>query len=103
MYYDLAKLNHSLTMNHEILAGGHFHTTFSASGVEVDIFRKASLVECSRELLKFLEEEGYDARQVEILTAIIWINMAPLHEHPLDVFLYYYGRYSLSRALSRSV
>jgi hypothetical protein len=30
------------------------------------------------------------------------LNMSPLHEHPLDKFLYYFGRYHLYRSLNGS-
>ena len=98
-YYDLAKLNHNLTINHGVVNDNLFSLHVSKSRVECDIMRKQSLVKSQEELIKYLGEKGYDVRKVKLLTSIIWLNMAPLHEHPLDVFLYYFGRLNLWYAL----
>lgn len=99
IYYDLAKLNHSLTMNHGVLGDGNFEVAFSSEGNWVDVFRKSSLIDCEKELESFATVQGYDMGRIRILTALIWINMAPLHEHPMDAFLYNFGRYSLWKNL----
>ena len=99
-YYDLAKLNHSLTMNHGQLSTGRFECLFLDEGVWVDIDRKASLVQCEAILRNFLRSNDYDLLQLDVLTPIVWLNMSPLHSHPIDIFLHYYGRYKLANALS---
>jgi len=98
-YYDLAKLSHNLTVNHGIVNNNLFEIKVKGQQVKCDIMRKHSLVQSKEELFRFLNENKYDSRKVELLTAIIWLNMAPLHEHPLDIFLYYFGRLNLWYAL----
>ena len=34
-----------------------------------------------------------------MLTSIIWINMAPLHEYPFNNFLFNFGKYNLYKNL----
>ena len=99
-YYDLAKLNHNLTVNHEIIHNNLFTVSIDGDTVTCDILRKQHLVECQGELFTFLDEEHLDAHKVRILTALIWLNMSPLHHHPFDSFLYYFGSYSLWQALN---
>jgi len=99
VYYDLAKLNHSLHVNHGLVQNGDFFVSTDDSGVKCGILRKDVHVEMERNLRKFTDSEGLNWRKVEILTALIWLNMSPLHHHPFDKFLYYYGRYYLQRAL----
>lgn len=100
VYYDLAKLNHNLTVNHEIINKNLFTVkSVGANGIHCDILRKNNLVECQKELHKFLEKEGYDKKKVVLLTSLIWLNMAPLHHHPFDLFLYYFGKLHLWRSL----
>jgi thiamine kinase-like enzyme len=89
--YDLAKLNHNLTINHNVVNKGLFTIKIKKGGVFVDILRSNRLVEC-QELFK-------DNPYINILTALIWLNMAPLHQHPFDLFLYYFGKYNLWKAL----
>ena len=96
IYYDFAKLNHNLVFNHDIVSKNLFKIS---SKIKCDILRSNILVECQKALFEFIEQNGFDVKKVGILTAIIWINMAPLHSHPLDIFLYYFGRYHLFKEL----
>jgi len=99
MNYDLAKLNHNLVLNHDMLYHDYFKIDFS-KGIECDVHVKKSLIDCKSILKEFCEENGINFNNIEILTALIWINVSPLHEHPLDMFLYYFGKYNLFLALS---
>ena len=100
MNYDLAKLNHNLVLNHDMLYHNYFEIDFS-EGIACDVYVKKSLIDCKNILKEFCEENDIIFNNIEILTSLIWINMAPLHEHPLDMFLYYFGKYNLSLALSK--
>jgi dTDP-glucose pyrophosphorylase len=101
MYYDLAKLNHNLTVNHEIVNKNLFTININKNVVECDILRKDNLVQCQKVLFDFLKKENYDEKRVRILTAIIWLNMSPLHHHPFDLFLFYFGKLNLWRELKK--
>jgi hypothetical protein len=95
IYYDLAKLNHSLTMNHEILNQGNFKLKTDGATTTIDIFRLDSFVDCSKVLQNFVDSQNLDFLRVEVLTGLIWINMSAIHPHPLDIFLFNYGKYQL--------
>ncbi len=99
MYYDLAKLNHNLTVNHDMVFKNNFSVKVRGKIVSCDILRSANLVDCEKILHKFILNQGLDLKKVKVLTALAWLNMAPLHHHPYNFFLYYFGRLSLSRAL----
>lgn len=94
MNYDLAKLNHNLILNHEILSNGHFSISFEKD-ITCDVYVKKSLLDCKNLIKKFCESNNVSYNSIEILSSLIWINMSPLHEHPLDMFLYYFGKYNL--------
>ena len=94
MNYDLAKLNHNLILNHEILAKNLYSIDFK-NGIRCDVHVKKSLLDCKIILKDFCDRQGIDYKSIEILSSIIWVNMSPLHEHPLDMFLYYFGKYNL--------
>ena len=95
IYYDLAKLNHNLTVNHSIVD----NKLFSSSKDNCYILCKSSLMECKNILKKFVKDNGYDYNKVEVLTSIIWINMSPLHEYPFNTFLFNFGKYNLYKNL----
>lgn len=101
-YYDLAKLNHNLVVNHKIVSDNLFQIAISADEVNCEILRKNSLVECQDELFIFLDQEKLDQKKVKVLTALIWLNMSPLHHHPFDLFLYYFGVYNLWQTINES-
>ena len=101
MRYDLAKLNHNLILNHQVLAE-ELYSINTSDTISCDVFVKKSFLDCKEVLRSFCEEYwGTDFKNIEILTAIIWINMSPLHEYPLDMFLYYFGKYNLFLSLNK--
>jgi len=100
VYYDLAKLNHNLTFNHDIVNRKLYTVQEYFGRVEVDILVSKRLLDCQEVFHTFIKELGYDLQRVKLLTAVIWINMAPLHEYPLSKFLFNFGRYHLYRALN---
>jgi len=99
MYYDLAKFNHNLTVNHDIINNDQFTVNDNENGIKVDIHRRHSLVESQEEFFNFVRFHGYNEGKIRLLTAIIWLNMSPLHHYPFDKFLYYFGKYNLYKAL----
>jgi choline kinase len=95
IYYDLAKLNHNLVVNHEIVD----KNLFNSSSSNCYILCNSTLINCKKILHDFILKKGYDLKKVEILTSIIWLNMAPLHEYPFNKFLFTYGKYNLYKNL----
>ena len=95
VYYDLAKLNHNLIVSHPIVDQG----LYSPSPDNCYIMHTSTLIACKEILHEFIINNGYNLKKVELLTAIIWINMAPLHAYPLNSFLYNFGKYSLNKVL----
>jgi len=101
LYYDLAKMNHNLTVNHDIVCRDLYEINISGDNVTCDILRKDNLVKCNETFFKEIDKCGYDINKVEILTGIVWLNMAPLHHRPFDEFLFYYGKLKLFLALQK--
>jgi len=95
IYYDLAKLNHNLTVNHEIVN----KRLFNENPDNCYILCSSKLIECQEILRRFIMESGYDYKKVQTLTSIIWLNMSPLHEYPFNKFLFNFGKYKLAKAL----
>ena len=100
MYYDLAKLNHNLLFNHEIITSGNFSVeVLDNSTIRFDILRSDILTNCRDILHQFIVEYELDLKKVKLLTAIIWLNMAPLHEPKIGRLLYYLGKLNLYKVL----
>ena len=101
LYYDLAKLNHNLVFNHELVNAGRYDISESNSNISCDILCSKNLIDCREVLRDFISSNGLDMSKVDVLTGIVWINMAPLHEHPLDKFLFNFGKYNLYSSLKK--
>lgn len=101
-YYDFAKLNHNLVVNHHIVSENLFTIKVGDSGIRCDILRKHELVKCQETLFEFLDEHGYDVGRVKLLTSLIWLNMSPLHHHPFSLFLFYFGKWNLWQTIQEN-
>jgi len=97
--YDLSKLSHSIFLNHKILMQNNFTIDYKDNNIVVDILVSKNLVDCKNVILKFCEENQICYKQIEILTSLIWLSMSPLHHHPLDKFLFYFGKYNLYNSI----
>lgn len=99
-YYDLAKLNHNLSVNHDIVNKELFTIRIKRTEIFCDILRPSRLVECQKYFFEFVKQYNYDSKKIKILTSLIWLNMSPLHQHPFDLFLFYFGKYNLWKAVN---
>lgn len=114
IYYDLAKLNHNLLFNHDIVnkklfnvsreianVNGDMYPTLTPNIpiVKCDVLRSDNLSNCRERLHSWIEKNGLDLKKVKVLTAIIWLNMSPLHDYNMGEFLYYFGALNLYKAL----
>lgn len=99
VYYDLAKLNHNLIFNHEVVNKGLFEIKDDGNNIRCDILMSSLMMECQAILHTFLLEKKLSRYTVDLLTPLIWLNMSPLHEYPINTFLFYFGKYKLSRVL----
>ena len=88
IYYDLAKLNHNLLFNHEIVNNGHFYVKKNGKEVICDILRSDNLTNCREILHNFINKSNFDLTKVKILTSLIWLNMSPLHDTKIGNFLF---------------
>lgn len=95
IYYDLAKLNHNLIVSHGIVDQG----LFDAAIVNCHVLCNSTLLRCRDILHSFIKDNGFDLKKVEVLSSIIWINMAPLHEYPFNRFLFNFGKYNLYKRI----
>jgi NDP-sugar pyrophosphorylase family protein len=95
IYYDLGKLNHNLIFNHDLVNKNNFNISRNENKIICDILVSKNLLDCKNVLKKFCEENNLDYFKVELISSIIWINMSPLHNYPLNLFLFYFGKYNL--------
>ena len=99
IYYDFSKLLHGLIISHELIAGNIFSVDWQAEAIDYDFHRKQILVECERYFGAWLESHSYDRKKVSVLTALIYLNIAALHQRPYSLLLYALGKDMLCEEL----
>jgi hypothetical protein len=67
--------------------------------INYDLHRKHSLIENEAQFQRFLATNGHDVYKVQLLTSLIFLNIAPLHHEPYSKMLFYLGKESLYRLL----
>lgn len=92
IYYDFAKLNHGLIVNHEIVTNQNFSIDIRDDNINFDICVPYRLAEFQKSFKNKILEQGYDWERVELLTALIFLNIAPLHHTPYNDLLFYLGK-----------
>lgn len=97
-YYDIAKMWHSLIVNHNMVHADLFTVeNKSTNDVTIDIHRTFIDVECEKALIEYLKNSTiYDLRHAEFLTAIIFLNIAACHIYPYSKFLFNLGKYMIN-------
>lgn len=95
IYYDLAKLNHGMIISHEIIRKELFKILREKEKIICEIMRTDTLAVCQQQFFQFLKENDFDVRKTDILTSLIFLNIAPLHHYPYNLFLYFFGKYRL--------
>ena len=104
LYYDLAKLRHNIILNHSNILNNLYSvdTTsdeITSDEVYIDLKCNYILVKQLEEYNQFIKKYDYNLKKIEILTAIIWLNMAPLYDGKFRDFLFYFGKFNLYLAL----
>ena len=100
VYYDLAKLKHGFIISHDIIAKNLFNISIKFNVVEFDFYRKNVLTEIEKYFDNWCINNGYDLKKVNIMTALIFLNIAALHHHPYCLLLYYLGKSYLYNELN---
>ena len=60
--------------------------------VHFDFHRRNTLVNCEHILRDFVNGSGYSWAKVNQVTALVFLNIAPLHHYPYSHLLYYLGK-----------
>ncbi|MBF0624583.1 MAG: NTP transferase domain-containing protein [Magnetococcales bacterium] len=100
-YYDLAKFLHTLELSVDTMDRGRFTLTRCTSGVTLDHHCAFRELDALGAFWNFVATFGYDAERIRIIDAMIFLNMAPLYDEPMAVYLYHLGRYLLQSAQDR--
>lgn len=92
LYYDLAKLYGGTLISYQLIKEGLFSFEMDKDGVRYNYHLKNDLIEAKEEYELFLQSNHFDIKKIKIITALIFLNMSPLHKEPFDLMLYFMGK-----------
>lgn len=102
LYYDLAKINHGFIIDHKLISSNSFKINqYDSNKVSLSYKQTASNRRCKKIFHNFLRKKNISVGKVELLTALIYLNISPLHHYPYSLFLYYLGKFELNRVLNK--
>lgn len=99
IYYDIAKMWHSLIVNHSMVHAALFTVeNLSKKDIHIDIHRTLVDTECEDALKSYLiNSNKYDYHISELMTAVIFLNIAACHVYPYSKFLFYLGKMMINK------
>jgi len=100
IYYDLAKLDHALLLSGKTVRAKKFDIFESQNEILLNFDVDFNLVEFRKKFHDFIQESNYDLFKVELLTSLIYLNIAPLYDGEYSRFLYYLGQLKLNQILN---
>ena len=96
VYYDLAKMYGGILMSYKLMKDNKNFSCFIDQNVVSYNYKSEPMLDKFRPIYeKWITKNGYNLDNVKSITALIFLNMAPLHEYPLSNFLFNFGKYNL--------
>tara|TARA_Y100000389_G_C17442470_1_gene509463 strand:+ start:166 stop:1746 length:1581 start_codon:yes stop_codon:yes gene_type:complete len=102
IYYDLAKLNHALLVSGSIVRSNKFSFDIVDNDIDIHYLIKSNLLEFKILLESFIEKEGYNKYKIDIITSLIYLNIAPLYDGDYSKFLFSLGNLNLQRLINKN-
>ena len=97
VYYDLAKFNHGLLVDHAVVFQNQFEVRrVSERKISINIPLSFQKIEAQKVFFAWCHKNGYSVENINILTGLIFLNIAGLHSPPYSDFLFYLGKFMLS-------
>lgn len=101
IYYDLAKLMHGLIVSHRLINENQYMVSWDSNNLNYELKRLQKDVDFELFFIEWIIKNNYDVKKIRILTALIYLNIAPLHHHPYNYLLFALGKLMLKRELEK--
>lgn len=99
IYYDFAKINHGLILDHNVINSSKYSVRNLNKKVKLTFKQSSENIKCQKELGLFLRKNKFSIYKTNIITALIFLNISALHHYPYSIFLYYLGKLYLFESL----
>ena len=99
IYYDFAKIFHGLIVNHSIIKNEQYEKNIKKKKISHSKKKKSGYSSLQNYFGKYVTKKKFSFYKVKIITALIFLNISPLHSGKYGVFLYYLGKKMLGDLL----
>ena len=96
IYYDFAKIYHALIINHNLIRKEYFKISIKKNKINYDFKKYPNNKLLISIFENFLVTNGYSVEKTKIITAVIFINIAPLHDGNYSFLLFFLGKKMLN-------
>lgn len=97
LYYDLAKLYAGTLMSYQEIKKGNFKFEKVDNKVFYDFSYSNSLKQSQLIIEKYFNKMNYNFDKIKLISALIFVNMSPLHSSPFSEMLYFHGLIELKK------
>lgn len=97
IYYDLAKLNGGINVSYHKIKQNLFSFKEDSNEIIISTDLDSFLIKSKNIFNQFVERKKFDKIKINILTGIIFLNMAPMHHEPFNHFIYNLGKYTINK------
>ncbi len=98
-YYDLAKFLHTLDFSVPAMTDGGFSAETIGQKVVIKNDITEFEIQARTAFWQFMKSKNYNAKMANIVNGIVFINMAPLYDSALGIYLYFLGKLTLQKGL----
>ena len=67
--------------------------------ISINIYRPFIDTELEEILKNYIDRETYNVKQAELITALVFLNIAACHVGEYSVFLFYLGKYLINKVM----
>jgi len=99
IYYDFGKIYHSLIITQKKIREEKYFVSYDGDVAQYKFSKRMNLIKYLSYFEAFLKENNYDLPKVKLISALIYLNIAPLHHHPYSDLLFFHGKLTLSELL----
>ena len=100
IYYDLGKIYHSLILTQKKIREEKYFVSYEDDFAQYKFSKRRNLINYLDYFKIFLKENNYDLHRVKLISALIYLNIAPLHHHPYSDLLFFHGKLTLNNLLT---
>lgn len=97
LYYELGKIKHGLMVDHGLISEGKFTVEIDNRNYQISVKESENKKIWMSEFEEFIEINKFDSDKIDMMTGLIFVNIAALHHSGYNDFLFTLGHSILAK------